>query len=157
MAKCLLLLPLLAFASVKFEFPEAAVWISVADIKRIRSNVAQGAEPWASAATRLMGDKSLPRNFSPRPRANVCCGGPPPCDGGFDLEQDSMAAYLSMLRWIVSNDTTHLDVAERVIDGWSAKLKRFSNTGPMLTAGIAGSHLAQASELLAYARGGVAE
>ena len=133
-------------------FRHPAGWHSTADIARIRTRVASGDEPWKSAATRLMNDSSLPTSYSPRPLTDVCCGDPPPCDGGFQLEVDSIAAYFAMLRWIVTNNTAWSDTAARIIDGWSGTFTKFSGPGPMLTAGIAGSHMAQAAELLAHAR-----
>ena len=42
----------------------------------------------------------------------------------------------------------------RIIDAWSGKFTRLEGGGQMLTAGIAGSHMAQAAELLAYAEPG---
>eukprot|EP00937_MAST-01D_sp_MAST-1D-sp2_P002644 g2644.t1 len=134
------------------DFSHPAGWHSAADIARIRAQVASGAEPWRTAADRFVNDTSLRTSYSPRPLAVVCCGDPPPCDGGFQLEVDSIAAYFAMLRWVVTNDTAWLDTAARIIDGWSGRFSNFTGPGPMLTAGIAGSHLAQAAELLAYAR-----
>jgi hypothetical protein len=65
--------------------------------------------------------------------------------------QDAIAAYYLMLRWVVTEDQGASLAAMRIIDAWSATLKGFAGHDQMLAAGIYGSHLAQAAELLATA------
>ena len=57
-----------------------------------------------------------------------------------------------MLLWIVSNDTKWADAAERVLDAWSGTLTAFAGHDQMLAVGLYGRFLAQAAELLAYAK-----
>lgn len=68
------------------------------------------------------------------------------------MERDGIASYYLMLRWIATNDSTWADAAERVLDSWSGKIVNFSGHDQMLAAGLYGGHLAQAAELLAFAK-----
>ena len=68
------------------------------------------------------------------------------------MERDGIASYYLMLRWVATSDGKWADAAERVIDGWSGTLTGFSGHDQMLAIGLYGGHLAQAAELLAYAK-----
>ena len=69
-----------------------------------------------------------------------------------DMERDGIASYYLMLRWVATNDTAWAEAAERVIDAWSGKITGFTGHDQMLAVGLYGGHLAQAAELLAYAK-----
>jgi hypothetical protein len=68
------------------------------------------------------------------------------------MERDGIASYYEMLRWVATNDLKWADAAERIIDAWSAKLEGFAGHDQMLAIGLYGGHMAQAAELLAYAK-----
>lgn len=55
------------------------------------------------------------------------------------------------VKWIATSNTSYADAAAAVIDSWSAELVSFAGHDQILAAGIYGSHMAQAAELLAYA------
>lgn len=57
-----------------------------------------------------------------------------------------------MLRWVASNNISWASAAENVIDAWSGKLTGFTGHDQMLAIGLYGGHMAQAAELLAYAK-----
>lgn len=59
-----------------------------------------------------------------------------------------------MLRWAATGQSQWADAAERVVDAWSGAVKAFAGHDMMLAAGLYGGHLAQAAELLAYAKPG---
>jgi hypothetical protein len=68
------------------------------------------------------------------------------------MERDGIASYYLMLRWVASNDISWANAAENVIDAWSGKLTGFTGHDQMLAIGLYGGHMAQAAELLAYAK-----
>ena len=68
------------------------------------------------------------------------------------MEKDGIASYYLMLRWVSTSDTKWADAAERVIDAWSGELQGFTGHDQMLGVGLYGGHMAQAAELLAYAK-----
>eukprot|EP00039_Didymoeca_costata_P012626 m.182734 g.182734 ORF g.182734 m.182734 type:complete len:400 (+) comp15535_c0_seq1:161-1360(+) len=135
-------------------FNHPAGWISKSDIKRIRSLVASNKEPWASAYSQLMNDTSLNAKYAPKPVTTVwrdCCNPHPDNTGNRNLETDAIAAYYLMLRWVATGNLEHAQGAMHIIDAWSSTVEGFGGHDQMLAAGIYGSHLAQAAELLAYA------
>eukprot|EP00656_Telonema_subtile_P051615 TRINITY_DN6997_c0_g1_i4.p1 TRINITY_DN6997_c0_g1~~TRINITY_DN6997_c0_g1_i4.p1 ORF type:complete len:398 (+),score=72.64 TRINITY_DN6997_c0_g1_i4:82-1275(+) len=137
----------------KRQFTHPAGWHSQDDISRIRAQISSGKEPWHTAAAVFLNDTSLSPQYQPSPRVTVCRGDQGgECGGEHELEQDSMAAYYSMLRWVLTNQSDWVDVAQRIADAWSGTLVNFTGHDQMLAAGIYGSHFAQACELLAYAR-----
>ena len=79
------------------------------------------------------------------------CDPHPDNDGNRNFEKDSIAAYYQMIRWVVTGDTRYSAAAMRIVDAWSTTLRGFAGHDQMLAAGIYGSHLAQAAELLAFA------
>ena len=136
--------------------PPPAGWISAADINRIRALISNGTEPWASAGVQFLNDSSLTPAYKPSPQATVCRGDDgAQCGGCQQLERDSMAAYYLMIRWVVTGEEAWADTAMRVVDAWSGTLVNFTGHDQMLASGVYGSHLAQASELLAFAKQGV--
>jgi hypothetical protein len=152
--------PVLADTSTNFDHP--AGWHTRADIARVRALIASQREPWKTAAQLLMNDTSLTADFKPSPSSLVCrtCCNTPCCapsehcggasSGG--MERDGIASYYLMLRWVATNDAKWADAAERVLDAWSASLKAFAGHDQMLAIGLYGGHMAQAAELLAFAK-----
>jgi len=103
----------------------------------------------------LMNDTSLTNTYQPQPVATVwrdCCNAHPNNSGNLNLERDSIAAYYLMVRWMATGNETYAATAETILDAWSGTLTGFGGHDQMLAAGIYGSHLAQAAELLAHAR-----
>ena len=143
-------------------FSHPAGWHTAADIVRVRSLIASGKEPWRSAAQLLLNDTSLTAAYVPSPATLVCrtCCDTPCCAPGMScpgagsggLERDGIASYYLMLRWIATSDTAWADAAERVLNAWSGKLTAFAGHDQMLAVGLYGGYLAQAAELLAYAK-----
>ena len=148
--------------AVGSSFTHPAGWHTSTDISRVRSLIASGKEPWKSAAELLMNDTSLTTNYQPTASSLVCrtccdvscCppGKPCPSTSSSGMERDGMAVYYLMLRWVASNDIAWADAAERVLDAWSGQLTGFAGHDQMLAIGLYGGHMAQAAELLAYAK-----
>ena len=63
-----------------------------------------------------------------------------------------MASYYLMLRWVVTSDADWAAAAERVLDAWSGKVSGFAGHDQMLAVGLYGGHMAQAAELLSFAK-----
>jgi hypothetical protein len=68
------------------------------------------------------------------------------------MEKDGIASYYLMLRWVATSDLKWATAAETVLDAWSASLVGFAGHDQMLAVGLYGGHMAQAAELLAYAK-----
>eukprot|EP00036_Acanthoecidae_sp_10tr_P002586 CAMPEP_0182930890 /NCGR_PEP_ID=MMETSP0105_2-20130417/26658_1 /TAXON_ID=81532 ORGANISM="Acanthoeca-like sp., Strain 10tr" /NCGR_SAMPLE_ID=MMETSP0105_2 /ASSEMBLY_ACC=CAM_ASM_000205 /LENGTH=392 /DNA_ID=CAMNT_0025069231 /DNA_START=8 /DNA_END=1182 /DNA_ORIENTATION=- len=133
-------------------------WHCAADVARVRSKVSTAAQPWTTAYHVLMNDTSLTVDYRPSPVGVVhrdCCDPHPNNTGNLQYERDSIAAYYSMVRWLGTADPDdakpHALLAMRIIDAWAMTITGFAGHNQMLAAGIYGSHMAQAAELLAYA------
>lgn len=152
---CLLLVIL---SPLCFALQHPAGWHTKLDIARIRKQIAAGAEPWATAYSTLMNYSSRTMatvGYLPSPVSVVhrdCCNEHPDNTGNRNFEQDAINAYYLMVKWIATSNTSYADTAEAVIDAWSASLRGFAGHDQMLAAGIYGSHMAQAAELLAHAK-----
>eukprot|EP00051_Salpingoeca_urceolata_P004596 m.66223 g.66223 ORF g.66223 m.66223 type:complete len:409 (+) comp13726_c0_seq1:182-1408(+) len=136
-------------------FNHPAGWHTAQDIAGIRERVASGKQPWKDAFEQLISDDSLTASYKPSPMPIVhrdCCNPHPNSTGNRELEKDAIAAYYLMVRWVATGNLTHADAAERIIDAWSGTVTGFAGHDQMLAAGIYGSHLAQAAELLSVAK-----
>eukprot|EP00041_Stephanoeca_diplocostata_P002025 m.22826 g.22826 ORF g.22826 m.22826 type:complete len:411 (-) comp12809_c0_seq3:321-1553(-) len=136
-------------------FSHPAGWHTASDIARIRAQIASGKEPWATAYQTLMNDTSLPLDYQPAPVAVVhrdCCNPHPNSSGASNFERDGIACYYQMVKWMATDDIEYASAAQRIIDAWSGMLEGFAGHDQMLAAGIYGSHMAQAAELLAHAK-----
>eukprot|EP00040_Diaphanoeca_grandis_P020325 m.108103 g.108103 ORF g.108103 m.108103 type:complete len:427 (+) comp27847_c1_seq1:163-1443(+) len=160
---CLLVLSLVGLGLVTASnFDHPAGWHTRSDIARVRSFIASKKEPWLSALELLINDTSLTAAYMPDASSLVCrtssgtrcCAANESCPGATSegMERDGIASYYLMLRWVATSDTIWVDAAERVIDAWSDKLTAFAGHDQMLAVGLYGGHLAQAAELLAYAK-----
>eukprot|EP01052_Picozoa_sp_SAG31_P057012 SAG31_NODE_16642_length_701_cov_1.649502_1_plen_192_part_10 len=119
------------------------------------------AEPWATAFADLMnnsGVAGIGYTASPIPVVHRDCAWPPghvPNNtGNGNFERDGINSYYLMVKWIATSNASYADAAAAVIDAWSAGLASFAGHDQMLAAGIYGSHMAQAAELVAYAKPG---
>ena len=153
-------LPLLLLLAPAAAIEHPGGWHTRADIARIRAQIASGKEPWASAHAALLNYSAATVatvGYTPSPVATVhrdCCNKHPNNNGNGNFERDGINAYYLMVKWIATSNASYADAAETVIDAWSAELTGFAGHDQMLAAGIYGSHMAQAAELLAFAKPG---
>ncbi|WP_084187041.1 alginate lyase family protein [Andreprevotia chitinilytica] len=121
-----------------------------ADFDRMKSHVAQGAQPWLDGWNRLLSNNHASLNWKPRPLAEVYRGK----DGTHGenyatLFNDAAAAYALALRWQVSGDDAYADKAISILDGWGATLTTVGgNSDRFLASGIYGYQLANAAEIM---------
>ena len=139
-------------ASSSTAFVHPAGWHTTGDIARMRS--LSNREPWATALKNLLNTSGLTPAYRGRPQRIVhrdCCNPHPNSSGDRELETDAIAAYYLALRWAATGNLTHAVVARDIIDAWSGTIEGFAGHDQMLAAGIYGSHLAQAAELVGAA------
>jgi len=114
------------------------------------SQVAAGAQPWKSGWDRLVANAHASLNWTPNPTAVVYRG----ADGVHpenyaQLYNDAAAAYALALRWKISGDAAYADKSVQVLNAWSAVLTGLSGTtDKFLLAGLQGSQLANAAEIM---------
>lgn len=92
-----------------------------ADFERMRTKVAQGAQPWVSAYATLTSNwTGNSPNWGPAALTTVVRGGSGQNYGTF--ANDIAVAYGSALRWKVSGDTTYADTAVRILNSYAYTL-----------------------------------
>ncbi|XAH23132.1 alginate lyase family protein [Xylophilus sp. GW821-FHT01B05] len=121
-----------------------------ADFDRMKSRVAEGAQPWTAGWNRLLQNKHASLNWTPHPQVTVYRGK----DGTHAenyaaLYQDAAAAYALALRWKISGDTAYADKAVSILDAWAGSLTSIGgNSDKFLASGIYGYQLANAAEMM---------
>ena len=95
---------------------------TLADLNRMKTQVAASAHPWIDDWNLLITDPSAQNTYKAAPRANM----------GANRQRadlDAHAAYLNAIRWYISGDTSYADAAVRILNGWSAAVNQIP-TGP---------------------------
>ncbi|RXZ68324.1 twin-arginine translocation signal domain-containing protein [Agromyces albus] len=120
---------------------------TAADLSRMRTQVAAGAQPWTAGWERLVNNRHSSASWTPRPIATVVRGG----DGQnyAPFFNDIHAAYQNALRWHVSGDEAHAATASNILNVWSRTLTAVNgNADRFLAVGIYGYQFAVAADLL---------
>lgn len=121
-----------------------------ADFDRMKTQVAQHAQPWTDGWDVLIKNSHASLNWTPRPQAMIYRG----YDGTHSenyaaLFNDAAAAYALALRWKVSGDDAYADKAVAILDAWSKTLTGINGTSDkFLASGIYGYQLANAAEIM---------
>jgi len=133
----------------KHTFIHPGGWVTAQDIHRIRAKLEAKNEPMLKAKEALM--KLSPNyDYKPQPVEEVIREVGGAGDSDKLLRYDSSHAFTLMIKWIATNDSRFGDAAIRVIDSWSATIKKISGHDAKLVAGIYGNKFAQAAELATF-------
>ncbi|MFF5880203.1 alginate lyase family protein [Streptomyces californicus] len=114
----------------------------------VRQRVTEGREPWKSAFDAMRASRYASLAYAPHPVADVACppeAGPPAC---LAEREDAIAAYTHALLWRLTGERRHAVEAVRIMDAWSAVLKRHSDGNAGLQAAWSGSTWARAADLV---------
>jgi len=111
-------------ASAPGTFVHPGLLNSEADFERMRTKVAEGVEPWASAYTALTSNwTGNSPNWTPSPSTGVYRGSDGVhADNSTVFGNDIAVAYGCALRWKVSGDTQYADEAVRILNAWGSTL-----------------------------------
>ncbi|KAL4888347.1 chondroitin AC/alginate lyase [Aspergillus ambiguus] len=129
-------------------FTHPGVFLSSAQLDYISSKVAASAQPWATAY-QAMADDDLASRASPTPYATVSS------DSSSDAElDDSLAAYLNALAWVITGVESHAERAINFMNSWSNTIQSHGGTNAPLQAGWAASSWTRAAEIIRYTDAG---
>ncbi|HEY8906878.1 MAG TPA: alginate lyase family protein [Rhodoferax sp.] len=123
---------------------------SQADFERMRTKVAQGAQPWGAGWGVLTSNSHASLKWTPHPQEVVYRGkdGTHPENYG-TFYNDIAAAYALALRWKVSGDEAYADKAVEILNAWSEKLTGIGgNSDRFLASGLYGYELSNAAEIM---------
>ena len=123
------------------------------DFDRVKTKVAAGAEPWASAFNKLIANSHCQVSYKSNPQVKLIRGGSsaeePDPDNYSTAMNDVAAAYQLGLRWKVTGDAQYAQAAINILNGWANTCKKITGDPNMaLASGIYGYQFAVAGELL---------
>jgi len=120
---------------------------TAADIERMKTKIAAGAEPWTSGYAVLTNNPHSSASYNANPLPYVYRGGA--VQNYTAVMNDAAAAYQCALRWKISGNTNFAEAARRNMDGYSSTLVQFGgSTDALLMLGAQGFDFACAAELL---------
>jgi hypothetical protein len=121
------------------------------ELEFIRDRVQAGAEPWASAFTRMTNSRFASLSYSPTPHAVVEAGPySVPDIGAGDEKNDAIAAYTHALLWQLTGKKPHAEKAIEIMNAWSAVLREHQGHNAPLQSSWVGSVFPRAAEIIRY-------
>jgi hypothetical protein len=123
---------------------------SEADFIRMKTKVAEGAQPWTEGWAVLIKNPHASLAWKPRPAGMVYRGADGVHPENYSAPfNDVAAAYALALRWKIGGDDSYADKAVAILDAWSGKLTGIGGTSDrFLASGIYGYQIANAAEIL---------
>ncbi|WP_335992188.1 RICIN domain-containing protein [Glycomyces sp. MUSA5-2] len=119
-----------------------------ADLDRMASRIAAGAQPWLNGWNKLIANSHASSGWNPNPQATIVRGGGVGENYGI-LYNDIAAAYQNALRYRLSGSIPHRDKAVQICNAWSSTLQEITGSADRwLAAGIYGYQFCNAAELL---------
>ncbi len=122
-----------------------------ADFERMRTRVAEGAQPWMQGWQRLLANRHAALGWKPNPQSVVYRGKDHAghAENYGALYNDAAAAYALALRWKISGEAAYAETAVGILNAWSSKLTAIDGSSDRyLASGIYGYELANAAEIL---------
>jgi len=121
-----------------------------ADFERMKTKVAQGAQPWLAGWDMLIKNPHASLSWTPHPIDVVYRGKIGNYPQNYSaLFNDAAAAYALALRWKVSGDDAYADKAVGILDAWSNTLTKIDGTSDKyLASGLYGYEFANAAEIM---------
>jgi hypothetical protein len=121
------------------------------ELEFMKAQVAAGLNPWKAGFDKLRSDPTASLGYTPKPRAAVDCGSyNNPDYGCTDERNDSRAANVHVLQWIVTGDERYAQKAAEILDAWSSTLKSHGLSNAALQCAWTGGPFLQAAEVLRY-------
>jgi hypothetical protein len=121
-----------------------------ADLDRIKTQVAAGAEPWKSAYIQFSKSPFADANYKLRGPFENLIRDPQKNVGKSEMEADVNAAYQNAIMWVITGDESHARKSVEILNAWSYKLKSIGGHDAQLAAGLYGFLLVNAGEIIRY-------
>jgi hypothetical protein len=123
-----------------------------ADLDRMKSMVAAGAEPYKGGFDAFAAHAGSKSDYTVRGGFREM-GRNPNVNMGESVS-DCNAAYHNAVMWAITGERAHADKAIRILDAWSANLAAISGLDAILAAGIYGFKFVNAAEILRHTDAG---
>ncbi|MBW8799897.1 MAG: alginate lyase family protein [Streptomyces sp.] len=138
-----------AAASTTVTYAHPGLLHTQADLNRMATKVAAGAQPWTSGWGRLTANSHASSNWVANPQSSIVRGSG--CSENYTIAyNDIAAAYQNALYWRITGDTAHAHTAATILNRWASTLRTISlcSTDGYLAAGIYGYEFANAAEIM---------
>lgn len=123
------------------------------EIGLMKARVAQGLEPWRTAADKL--SAKTPIQYSPRPLQDVDIDYGGKGAGHLEfVEQDGCMVYQQTLMWLITENPAYAQNAIAIIQAWATTCRKFCGRNAPLEAGWGIASMARSVELLKYTYSG---
>jgi hypothetical protein len=120
---------------------------SAADLARIKANVHNHIEPWASAWKAFTtNNRWIAPDYTPHPLAIVGRG--VGATGQSQISNDCTAAYYNALAWAVTGNDAYAKKSVQIMDAWASTCTQINGKDAVLCAGIYGYKLMNAAEII---------
>src|SRR6266478_2179157 len=86
---------------------------TLADLDRMKTNVAAGNHPWIDDWNKLIADGQAGSNYNTHVQANMG-------SSRQNADLDAHAAYLNALRWYISGNANYANKATNILNSWAA-------------------------------------
>ena len=129
-------------------FVHPGMFHSARDLERMRQNVNDGIEPWASAWKAFQQNRFVAKDYRPQPVAVVGRG--VGSVGQSNISEDSDAAYYNAIAWSINGDIDYANKAIEILNAWSTTCQEINGKDAVLCAGIYGYKFANAAEILRH-------
>ncbi len=132
-------------------FKHPGVTHTQSSIDFVKTKIASGEEPWASAWKGVQGSRYADLEWQAQPRAHVERGPyNKPNIGSSEFSSDANAAYLHALQWALTGQDVYAKKAAEILNAWSSTLESISNHDARLLVGMEGYDFCNAAELLKH-------
>jgi hypothetical protein len=134
-------------ADLEGGFTHPGLLHSSADIARMKTKIAAGVEPWASAWKAFTNqNRWIASGYTPRPLEVVGRG--VGSTGMANISGDCTAAYYNAIAWAITGEERYAKKSVEIMNAWSYQCKEINGKDAVLCAGIYGYKLMNAAELI---------
>ena len=95
---------------------------TLTDLDRMKAKMAAGEHPWIDAWNIMITDWEAQNTYTAFPYTNIGGNG-----NRQRASQDAHAAYLNIIRWYVTGDTSYADCAVRICNAWSSTVNEVAS------------------------------
>ncbi|KAL2814525.1 chondroitin AC/alginate lyase [Aspergillus cavernicola] len=130
------------------DFVHPGLWHTHDDLERVRQNVLENKEPWASAYARFATDGYSQANYTMEGPATVLSRGQ--VSNYTSFTHDARAAWQNAWMWYITKDQGHWDRSTTILDAWGTNLTDIIGTDRTLMIGLDGDMFVNAAEIMRW-------
>ncbi|KAB8227308.1 uncharacterized protein BDW43DRAFT_304709 [Aspergillus alliaceus] len=130
------------------DFIHPGIWHTHEDLERIRENVLNNTEPWASTYQLFRADQYSLVNYTMEGPFAVISRGQTSNYSSF--AHDARAAWQNALMWYITKDQSHWDRSTSILDAWGSNLTDIIGIDRSLLIGVDGDLFVNAAEIMRW-------